>query len=170
MQEQFLGIGLGPIIGVLIWLLPLSLDPVAHKAFAITGFMLVYWIMEPIDHGITALMGCYLFWALQVVPFSVAFSGFANSAPWYIFGALLMAEAAARTGLANRLGYILMRRIGTSYRLLLFGIITLTFLLNFLIPSPNAARHHCPLVVGLITVFNVGSQQLGQRLIRHSRL
>jgi anion transporter len=157
MQEQLLGIGLGPIIGVLIWLLPLSLDPVAHKAFAITGFMLVYWIMEPIDHGITALMGCYLFWALQVVPFSVAFSGFANSAPWYIFGALLMGEAAARTGLANRLGYVLMRRIGTSYRQLLFGIITLTFLLNFLIPSPNALLATiAPVVVGLITVFNVG--------------
>jgi hypothetical protein len=44
------------------------------KALAITAFMIVYWIAEPIDHGLTALIGIYLFcaWRSQ---FPVAFSG-----------------------------------------------------------------------------------------------
>jgi sodium-dependent dicarboxylate transporter 2/3/5 len=154
MQEQLLGLGLGPIIGMLIWLLPLSLDPAAHKAFAIAGFMLVYWIMEPIDHGITALLGCYLFWACNVTPFATAFSGFSNPIPWFLFGTLLLGEVASRTGLAKRIGYIVMSKVGTSYARLVLGIITLTFLLNFLIPSPQAQiAIIAPVLIGLMAAF-----------------
>ena len=67
-EGQLLGLFLGPIAGLVLWWLPLGLDPTMHKAFAIVGFMLVYWIAEPIDLGMTALMGCFLFWVLQVPP------------------------------------------------------------------------------------------------------
>jgi hypothetical protein len=56
---------LGPIIGLMIWLLPLGLDPTAQKAFAIVTFMVIYWIAEPVDHAVTALIACYLFWSLR---------------------------------------------------------------------------------------------------------
>ena len=59
---------------------------VQQKTFAIIAFMIIYWLAEPIDHGLTALIGCYLFWALNVVKFSVAFSGFVNATVWFLFG------------------------------------------------------------------------------------
>jgi di/tricarboxylate transporter len=68
------GLLLGPLAAAFIWLIPIGLEPVQQKALAITAFMIVYWIAEPIDHGLTALIGIYLFWALQVAKFSVAFS------------------------------------------------------------------------------------------------
>ena len=86
--------------------------------------MLVYWLTEPIEHGITALIGCYLFWAFQVVPFPIAFSGFVSTSPWFVFGALLMGEAVSRTGLAKRVGYTVIGRVGASYARLLLGSIT----------------------------------------------
>src|SRR5262245_43238137 len=98
----YVGLVLGPLIGSLTWMLPLGLEPVQQKTVAIVLFMVVYWIAEPIDHGLTALIGCYLFWALNVSKFSIAFSGFINSTTWFLFSSLLMAEAAARTGLARR--------------------------------------------------------------------
>jgi anion transporter len=156
-EQTLLGAVLGPLVGLLIWCLPLGLEPAMHKALAIVAFMLVYWIMEPIEHGITALMGCYLFWACQVTTFSLAFSGFTNSAPWFILGAMLLGEAASRTGLAKRVGYLVIHRVGTSYPRLLLGIILLAFLLNFLIPSPTAEiAVIAPLLMGLVTAFQLG--------------
>src|SRR5215471_8271712 len=97
--------------------------------------MIVYWLTEPIDHGLTALLGCYLFWALGIAKFSVAFSGFVNSTVWFLFGSLLMAEAAARSGLAKRLGYMFMCRVGSSSAQIQTGLVLLTFLLTFFVPS-----------------------------------
>lgn len=74
---------LGPAIGFLIWSLPLAINPSAHLALSIVSFMFVYWITETVEAGMTALIGCFLFWALQVVPSSIAFSGFARSTPRY---------------------------------------------------------------------------------------
>jgi len=64
-----LGLLLGPIVALIIWFLPTGLEPAQQKTFAIIAFMIIYWLAEPIDHGLTALIGCYLFWALNVVKF-----------------------------------------------------------------------------------------------------
>src|SRR5919198_4450999 len=80
-SRTVLGMVLGPVVGLLVWCLPLGVAPMAHKALAITAFVVVYWMTEALDYGITALFGCYLFWALGVVKFSVAFSGFASTTP-----------------------------------------------------------------------------------------
>src|SRR5499426_1529760 len=126
---------LGPAVGCVIWLLPLGLEPVQQKTMAIVSFMIIYWIAEPIDHGLTALIGIYLFWTLQIVKFSVAFSGFINSTTWFLFSSLLMAEAAARTGLAKRIGFLLMSKVGSSPTQLLYGLLTLSVVLTFFVPS-----------------------------------
>lgn len=137
-QPPLLGAVLGPFVGLIIWWLPLSLAPAAHKALAVAAFMLLYWVSKPIDYGMTALLGCFLFWASQAATFPVAFAGFAQPTPWFVFGGLLMGEAAARTGLAQRLGVLLLHRLRTSYSRLLLGLITLVWLLSFLIPTANA--------------------------------
>jgi anion transporter len=150
---------IGPIAGLVVALLPLGVDPAAQKALAVVVFMIVYWIMEPVEHALTALIGCYLFWALGVAKFSQAFSGFVSSAPWFIFGALLMGEAASRTGLVKRFGYKIMHHVGTSYPRLLLGVILLSFLLNFLIPSSVARiAVMAPMLVGIIAASGCGKQ------------
>ena len=158
LQRSLIGAVLGPITGVLIWWLPLGLVPRAQATFAIVAFMLVYWLTEPLEHGITALIGCYVFWAFEVVPFPIAFSGFVSTSPWFVFGALLMGEAVSRTGLAKRVGYTVIGRVGTSYARLLLGSITLVYLLNFLIPTPNAELAVLlSLLVGVVAVFGLGA-------------
>ena len=131
--RALVGAVLGPVVGVALWFAPLDIAPAARHALAIVVFMIVYWVTEPIDHGVTALIGCYSFWALGIAKFDVAFAGFADNTPWFLFGAMLMGEAASRTGLAKRMGFKVMRLIGTSYARLLLSIIIFVFLLNFLV-------------------------------------
>jgi anion transporter len=149
---------LGPVAGIVVWLLPLGLEPTIQKVFAVVTFMVIYWISEPVEHAVTALIGCYLFWALEVVKPAVAFSGFASTTPWFLFGALLMGEAASRTGLSKRFGYLVMQRVGVSYSQLILGVVTLAFLLNFLIPSGMARLTVvAPIVIGIVSAFGLGA-------------
>ena len=150
------GIAAGPVLAILVWFAPIAPDPAIAHALAITVFMVAYWIFEPIEHGVTGLIGCYLFWALGVVKFETAFSGFADNTPWFLFGAVLMGEAAAKSGLAARIGRTGMRVAGASYGGVLLSVIVLVLLLNFVVPSGMAQLAIlAPMVMGMVNAFGL---------------
>jgi len=156
-RKMQIGAILGPVLGLLFWFAPLGIAPVAQHALAVVLFMAVLWITEPVDYGVTTLMGLFLFWALKITKFETAFSGFADSTPWFLFGAMLMGEAASRSGLARRIGYAVMRVIGTSYSRVLFSMITFVLILNFLVPSGLAQITIVgPIAMGIVTAFGAG--------------
>jgi sodium-dependent dicarboxylate transporter 2/3/5 len=120
---------------LLFWLAPLPIEPVTKHGLAIALFMLLAWITEVVDHAIAGLFGCFLFWATGVVRFDVAFSGFANDTAWFLFGATLMGAVATKSGLARRLAYHVMLRVGTTYPRILLGLIVTDLLLTLVVPS-----------------------------------
>lgn len=67
------------LIPIIIWFLPLDLEPQTKHAFAIVAFMVVAWITQALEFALAGFIGCFLFWALGVVKFDVAFSGFADT-------------------------------------------------------------------------------------------
>src|SRR5258708_33998503 len=87
------------------------------------------WIMR-----LPGSWGCFLFWALGVVRFPVAFSGFANDTAWFLFGALLLGVIATRSVLARRLAYFIMLRGGVAYPRILLSLVLTDFLPPFLVP------------------------------------
>ena len=156
-QRMQVGSVLGPLVGLALWFSPLPIAPEAHHTLAIVAFMIVYWVTEPMDHGLTAMVGCFLFWALGIAKFETAFAGFANDTPWFLFGAMLMGEAASRSGLARRIGYLVMRLLGTSYSRILLSIILIVFILNFMVPSGLAQLSIiAPMTIGIIAGFGLG--------------
>src|ERR1700731_1156868 len=123
------------LVPLVVWFAPLPLEPVTQHAFAVVGFMVVAWITRAMDYALAGLVGCFLFWALGIVKFPVAFSGFANDTAWFLFGALLLGVIAIRSGVARRLAYFIMLRIGITYPRILLGLILTDFLLTFIVPS-----------------------------------
>src|SRR5207245_2332977 len=97
------------VVPVALWFAPLPLEPRAQHAIAVGSFMILAWITQALDHAITGLIGCFLFWALGVTDFGTAFHGFANTTPWFLYGALLFGAMASKSGLARRLAYLVMR-------------------------------------------------------------
>lgn len=154
---KWIGYALTVIIPVTIWFGPLKFDPTAKHALAISSFMIIAWIVEAMPHTVTGLIGCYLFWVLNVVKFSVAFGGFADQTPWFLFGAALLGMMATKSGLARRLAYIVMRRVGGGYSRILLGFILSSFLLTFLVPSGIACVViMAAIALGLMDVFGLG--------------
>src|SRR5258706_9472154 len=133
--RTFIGRFFCVIVPVVIWFAPLNLDPTIKHALAIASFMIIAWITEALAHALTGLIGCFLFWALKVVKFDVAFGGFADETPWFLFGAILFGMMATKSGLARRLAYLVMLRVGNTYSRLFLGLILSDFLLTFLVPS-----------------------------------
>ena len=119
--------------------------------------MIVAWITEAMDYALTGMIGCYLYWALKVVSFDVAFSGFANDTPWFLFGAALFGAMATKSGLARRIAFSVMQRVGTTYSRILLGLIVTNFLLTFVVPSGIArVVIMAAIALGLIEAFGVG--------------
>ena len=142
---------------VILWFAPLEIDPRMRHALAIAFFMILAWITEAIDYALAGFIGCYLFWALGVVPFAVAFSGFATDTPWFLFGAALFGAMATKTGLARRIAFVVMERVGKTYARILLGLIITDFLLTFVIPSGIARVVVMSAVaLGLVEAFGVG--------------
>jgi anion transporter len=148
------------VVPIILWFAPLNLDPTIQHALAIASFMIIAWISEALAHALTGLIGCFLFWALRVVKFDVAFGGFADETPWFLFGAILFGMMATKSGLARRLAYLVMRRVGNTYARLLLGLILSDFLLTFLVPSGIArVVIMAAIAIGLVEAFglNIGS-------------
>ena len=140
-----------------LWFAPFPLDLTEKHALAIASFMIVAWITEVLPHAVTGIIGCYLFWVLNVVGFEAAFSGFADQTPWFLFGAALIGMMATKSGLARRLAYMFMANVGAGYSRLLLGFILSSFLLTFLVPSGIACVIIMAAVaVGVMEVFGLG--------------
>ncbi|HEV8345021.1 MAG TPA: SLC13 family permease, partial [Vicinamibacterales bacterium] len=139
------------------WLLPLGIDPLAHKALAVGAFMIAAWMTQVLDHGVTGILGCFLFWTLRVAPFDTAFSGFADTTAWFLVGAICFGTMAGNSGLAKRLAYLVMRAVGHSYPRLLLGLIISNFLLTPVVPSGIArVVIMAAIAMGLADAFGVG--------------
>ena len=139
-----------------VWFLPLPLALNARHALAVASFMIVAWITEVLPHALTGLAGCYLFWTLKIVNFETSFSGFADQTPWFLFGAALIGMMASKSGLARRLAYMVMLRVGGSYSRLLLGLIFSSLLLTLLVPSGIACVVIMAAVaIGLMEIFGL---------------
>src|SRR3989442_1792591 len=139
------------------WFLPLGIDPRAQHALAIGAFMIVAWMVQVLDHGVTGILGCLLFWMVGLVKFDVGFSGFADTSAWFLFGAVCFGLMAGKSGLARRLAYLVMRAIGHSYPRLLLGLIVSNFLLTPIVPSGIArVVIMAAIAMGLVEAFGVG--------------
>ena len=137
-------------------LFPLGIDARAHSALAVGMFMILSWMTQVMDHGIAGILGCFLFWMFAITKFDTAFSGFADSTPWFLFGAICFGVMGSKSGLARRLAYIVMRRIGHSYTRLLLGLIVSNALLTAIVPSGIArVVIMAAIAIGLIEAFGV---------------
>jgi solute carrier family 13 (sodium-dependent dicarboxylate transporter), member 2/3/5 len=123
------------VVPLAIWFSPLDLTAQVKHGFAILAFMVIAWMTEATEFAIAGFIGCFLFWALGVVKFDIAFSGFADATAWFLFAAMLIGLVASKSGLARRLAYTIMLRIGVTYPRILFGLIVTDFLLTFIVPS-----------------------------------
>jgi len=144
---------------IVFWFLPLGIAPEAHKALAVGLFMIAAWMTQVLDHGVAGILGCFLFWMLGIARFETAFSGFADTSAWFLFGAICFGLMAGKSGLARRLAFAVIAAVGHSYPRLLLGLIISNFLLTAIVPSGIArVVIMAAIAIGLVDAFGVGKR------------
>lgn len=143
-------------IPVAIWLAPLSVSPNAKAALAVSAFMIVAWITEVMEYAASGMFGLALFWLFHLAKPSIIFSGFVNEASWFYLGAMLIGAMASKSGLPLRIANFVVLRVGLTYSRLLLGLIIVSFLLTFIVPSGAACVViMASIAMGLMKIFGV---------------
>jgi sodium-dependent dicarboxylate transporter 2/3/5 len=127
-RRKTVGLVLGPAVALLMAVLPFkSLGGPAHALLAIIGWVVVWWVTEPVPLPVTALWGAVLSVLLNVTPAKAAFSAFADPVIFLFLGSFLLAEAMTVHGLDKRFAYgiLSLRAVGgrTGRLLLAFGFV-----------------------------------------------
>lgn len=132
-----------------------------------TGLLLVVcmglWASGRIAEIVTAMLFFTVAMLLRLAEPATVFSGFASSAFWLVLGGMVVGLAMTRTGLGDRLARSLSGRLSGSYPRFIAGIVLLSFLLSFVMPS-NLGRIALliPVVLALCDTFGLEPGRQGR--------
>lgn len=133
-HSQTIGLILGPVLFLLILLLPGDLIPSARLALALTALTVIFWTFEPVPISYTAIFVLALFPLLDVLPFETAFQGFSGKAVWLVFAGMALSLGITETPLGVRLAQFVLNRVDRYWQLVL-GLHILGVAMALLIPS-----------------------------------
>ena len=137
-KNQIIGGIAGIVAAIIIYLLPLPLESVAKATLAISAWLLIWLVFRPIDSGHTGLIYIFLLIVLKF-PTNSIFSWFIISPGWFQISAFIIAATMVKSGLAKRLAYTLMSKLGanTLPRFMAISVVVV-FVMILLVPSPTA--------------------------------
>ena len=165
-NKKILSFAISIIVGLLIWTLPPpeGITTQAMHMFAIFIFTVIGVILRPVPIGTFAFLGLVLTAATKTLKFEEAFSGFVHPIVWLIVIAFFISRGFIKTGLGERIAYIIMKHLGKSTLGMGYGMILTDLILAPAIPSVTAR------VGGIIyPIVNSLSKAFGSEPYSHPR-
>ncbi len=148
-----IGLFLGPLAGLMVYLLPMtSLTPDAHRLAAILVWVIIWWITEPIPIPMTALLGAVLSTVLGIAPVREVFAPFADPTIYLFLGSFILAEAMAVHNLHKRFAFSIMtlRWVGDRPGRILFAYGAVAAFLSMWISNTATAAMMLPIGIGIV--------------------
>ncbi len=155
------GLFFGPIVFLIIYLLPLPLDANQQTLAAILSFTIVYWLSEAIPIPVTAVLAlalCVLFNVPGLGPTAddspgdVVFGGFIDPVIFLFIGAFIIAQAMIMHGLDKRFAFLVLSIPGvakSTYGIIIaFGAIAA--LISAFISNTTTAAMLLPIGLGMM--------------------
>ena len=135
---KMLGVCVG--LSAAIWLCPhpAGLSAQAWHLFAIFVGTIAGIITTPLPLGAVAMVGLGGATLTKTLTFKEAFSAFSSEIPWLIALAFFLAEGFIKTGLGNRVAYLIVRAFGKTTLGLTYSLVGAEALLAPAIPSVAA--------------------------------
>ena len=129
------------LMGIVIWNLPIpeGVKADAWHLFAIFLATIIAFITGPASMGTIAIMAIVLTTLLKVLPVGTALSGFSNSTIWLIVAAFLLSRGFIKTGLGERIAFLLIKAFGKSPISLAYTLLVSDLIIAPATPS-NTAR------------------------------
>ena len=140
LNKKLLSFLLSLFVGIFIWNLkpPVGVTTQAMHMFAIFIFTVIGIILRPVPIGTFAFLGLVITAATNTLSFDEAFSGFVHPIVWLIVIAFFISRGFIKTGLGERIAYIIIKYLGKSTLGMGYGMILTDLVLAPAIPSVTA--------------------------------
>lgn len=155
--DQRVGLILGPslaiLVAILMWLggLPTS----ANITGAITTLVVVWWMLEPIPIPVTSLIPLFVFPLLGVLPVKDVASAYGHHLILLLLGGFLLSTAMAKSGLHQRLAFVMLRAFGaTSGRRLVIGFMATAAILSMWMSNTATTLMLLPVAIAILDRIN----------------
>jgi solute carrier family 13 (sodium-dependent dicarboxylate transporter), member 2/3/5 len=158
-----LGFPLAIVAFIVVMIFPTpGLSHAGNAALALLVFAIIMWATEPVHLAVTSLIILFIQPIIGVASFNDAVIGFANPIIFLMLGGFIIAEAIRESGLAQRLTYTLLDRLGTSPDRSLFVAVFSTGLLSAWIENVVAFAMLQPIIKEIIPLMGVKDPEKGK--------
>ena len=135
-QPKYLILLLMLCLSASVLLFPLAeLTTQQNHTLALVLLVVPLWSTGVIPEFLTALVFFLLAILAGLATPALIFSGFSSTALWLIFAGGVMGMGIQNTGLGDRLATLLQQSLAGSYQRLIYGLVIISLLLGFLMPS-----------------------------------
>lgn len=158
-----MGIPLAIVAFILLMIIPMpGLNAAGHAAIALLTFAIIMWASEALHLAVTSLIILFLQPIIGVTSFENAVIGFANPIIFLMIGGFIIAEAIRKSGLAQRLTYSMLNRLGTTPSRSLFVSVFVTGILSAWIENVVAFAMLLPIVKEIIPLMGAKDAEKGK--------
>jgi sodium-dependent dicarboxylate transporter 2/3/5 len=151
-MRQTVGLFLGPLVFLALYLAPLGLPPEQQALAAVFAFVIVYWLTEPIPIPVTAVLALALCVIFGVASGDDVFGAFSSDTIFLFIGAFIIAQAMTTHGLDRRFAFRVLSLPGvanSTYAVIIaFGAIAA--LLSAFISNTATAAMLLPIGLGMM--------------------
>lgn len=151
--RKTVGLFLGPLVATVLYLLPLpGLSPQAHDLAAVMGWVVTYWVTEPIPIPVTALLGPALCVLAGIGTAANVLAPFAHPVIFLFIGSFLLAKAMMVHHLDRRIAFRILSigRLQDSPALLLFAVGAITATISMWVSNTATTAMMFPIALGLL--------------------
>ena len=144
----------GPLAFLVLYLLPYEgPSPELRVALAIFGWVIMWWMTQPVPWGISSLLPLLLFPAFGLMSIGNTVSLYGQNIFFWIMGTVLMGYAMHRHGLAKRfaLWFLSLKVVNGSTHRLAFGFMLVTGCLSMWVSDAATVAMMIPVGISLVS-------------------
>jgi len=154
MPQKVLLAAVFPLLGFLVYLLPLGLPENAHKLLAVLVVTVLFWLFEIAPLGITALAAAASTVVLGIADKKEAFANFAHPIIFLFIGSFLLAEAFSKYKLDRYIAVKVLKNPAVRRNELFFiaSVLFIPWFLSMWLSNTATTAMLLPIVAGLLSV------------------
>lgn len=151
-QLRLLALLAGPLLALVIMFSqpPANMSPTAWQVVALTGWMALWWVAEPVPIAVTALLPVAVLPLMGSVGIAEAAAPYANPLIFLFLGGFLLAEAIQRWGLHRRIAMLVLKYSGHRPHQLVGGFMLATAGLSMWVSNTATAALMVPIGLSVL--------------------